>query len=196
MGESVAGLESCMKGADRKLGLVPGEPLALGEGARAFCPLLLSPSPWVFFVSWLTSATGCFPCRVCASLQTCSPFLRPREPGLSTEPVRLERKGWCRRNENGRPWRFRPTYGAFSLGVDCKEKSGGGQESSARVFFFNVFCNLKRYIYFGCAGSLLLHASFSPVATTGSCSRVVMRGLLLVVVSPVAEDGLWAYRLQ
>lgn len=34
-----------VKGADRKLGLVPGEPLALGEGARAFCPLLLSPSP-------------------------------------------------------------------------------------------------------------------------------------------------------
>ena len=30
-----------MKGADRKLGLVPGELLALGEGARAFCCFLL-----------------------------------------------------------------------------------------------------------------------------------------------------------
>lgn len=48
IGESVTGLGSCMKGADRKLGLVPGELLALGEGARALCPLLLSPFLWVF----------------------------------------------------------------------------------------------------------------------------------------------------
>lgn len=189
IGESVAGLGSCMKGADRKLGLVPGELLALGEGARALYPLLLCPFLWVFFVSWLTSATGYFPCRVCASLQTCSPFLRPRELGSLTEPVRLERKGWCRRNENGQLWRFRPTYGAFSVGVDCKEKSGGGQESSALFFLNVVFCNLS-YVYFGSARSLLLHASFSLAVTSGSYSLGVTRGLLVVVVSPVAADGL------
>lgn len=85
----------------------------------------------------------------------------------------------------------------LSLSASTAKRNQVGGRNPQHVFFFNVvFCNLKRYIYFGCARSLLLHASFSPVATSGSCSRVVMRGLLLVVVSPVAEDGLWAYRLQ
>ena len=37
---------------------------------------------------------------------------------------------------------------------------------------------------------LLLRASFSPVVASGSRPPVVMRRPLLVVASPVAEDGL------
>ena len=45
-------------------------------------------------------------------------------------------------------------------------------------------------IIFGCAGSLLLCADFSLVAASKGYSLVGVRGLLIVVASLVAEQGL------
>ena len=43
----------------------------------------------------------------------------------------------------------------------------------------------------GCAGSSLLHASFSLVERSRGCSLAAVRGLLIVVALLVAKHGLW-----
>ena len=45
------------------------------------------------------------------------------------------------------------------------------------------------FIYFGCAGSSLLHG-FSLVVSSGGCSLVVVCGFLIAVASLVVEQGL------
>lgn len=134
---------------------MPGLPRAsrkVLEGPEYLCapapvpahPLHLCPLPCVLHAA-ITAAPHRFPCRVCASLPTCSLCLKPRERGLSTEPGRQEKKGWFRRNGSAQLWRSRPTSGVSFVGVNCTETSG---EFQALLSTFISCSQLRKQVNF------------------------------------------------
>lgn len=102
-------------------------------------------------------------------MQSCSPFLKPREHGSSIGPVRLERKGLCRRSGSGQPSGFRPTSGVSSVGVDCRKQSGGCQELLSTFFSCSQLTSRKDGIFSysskkpsSCCELLIKNVSFYP----------------------------------